>query len=301
MRPQWNRGLGREIYVPRRPEEDARREIKRIDLQLNRNEDESHSGGGYFRIFDHEIPPRPQNQDQTDKNNETGRDTESTTSSNQEKAVATQEPGVYPAMPVQDYRDGPIEDIAVRINRVLEKKATRNKQRERNVRAAELGLHSRPTTLIKVTAAEPDLIELNCCMKDNNFNRIPNEYEFTARKVTQRLGIKLVGDRIIVPQTLRYAALNALHFGKPGNNKICTDATIFWSNMRADIEKKAKICSACLNGGKNRKFQLPLTKKTKIKQPKMLGEEIQIDFIGNLNNKKVQSSPYIIAVDKNGQ
>ena len=30
MRPQWNRGLGREIYVPRRPKEDERREIKKL-------------------------------------------------------------------------------------------------------------------------------------------------------------------------------------------------------------------------------------------------------------------------------
>ena len=30
MRPQWRRGLDREIYVPRRPHEDKRREIKEL-------------------------------------------------------------------------------------------------------------------------------------------------------------------------------------------------------------------------------------------------------------------------------
>ena len=34
MRPQWNKNLGRDIYLPRRPEENEKREIKRIDLQL---------------------------------------------------------------------------------------------------------------------------------------------------------------------------------------------------------------------------------------------------------------------------
>ena len=34
MRPQWNKKLGREIYLPRRSEENERREIKHIDLQL---------------------------------------------------------------------------------------------------------------------------------------------------------------------------------------------------------------------------------------------------------------------------
>ena len=52
---------------------------------------------------------------------------------------------------------------------------------------------------------------------------------------------------------------------------------------------------------KNLKFQLPLTeKKTKIETPKMSGEGIQIDFNGNLHNKKLQTSPYILTpVDKN--
>ena len=29
----------------------------------------------------------------------------------------------------------------------------------------------------------------------------------------------MVDDRIVVPKSLRYAALNALHFGHPGNKK----------------------------------------------------------------------------------
>ena len=81
-----------------------------------------------------------------------------------------------------------------------------------------------------------------------------------ARNFTHRWGITLVDDRIIVPKTLRCAALNALHFGHPGINEMCTDAAKFcWPNMRADIEKNAKTCLACLNAGNNLKIQLPLT------------------------------------------
>ena len=72
----------------------------------------------------------------------------------------------------------------------------------------------------------------------------------------------MVDDRIIVPKRLRYAALNALHFGYPGINKILSDAVIFWClNMRADIEKKAKTCSSCLNAGENLKtnYRAPTT------------------------------------------
>ena len=54
MRPHWNKNLGREIYVPRKPEENERREIKRIDLRLKRKEGES-CIGGYFRDFGDEM------------------------------------------------------------------------------------------------------------------------------------------------------------------------------------------------------------------------------------------------------
>ena len=107
-------------------------------------------------------------------------------------------------------------------------------------------------TLIKETAADPDLIELNCCIEDNNLEQIPQNYKTVAKKLTCCWGIIMVDDRIVIPKSLRYAALNALHFGHPGLNKMCNDAALFWwPNMREDIEKKSKTCSACLNAGKN--------------------------------------------------
>ena len=66
MRPHWNKNLGREIYVLRRPEENERREIKRIDLELKKKK--SHIGGGYFRDFGDELPQRT-TQDQTNRRN----------------------------------------------------------------------------------------------------------------------------------------------------------------------------------------------------------------------------------------
>ena len=133
MRPHWNKNLGREIYIPRRPEENKKRGIKRIDFQLRRKIKEFHISGGYFQNFGDEIPQRQttEQQQQTERNeppreNEIIKDTESITSNNSEEAIATHEPGTYPAIPLQEYRDGPIEEIAVenvRINRVVEEKA----------------------------------------------------------------------------------------------------------------------------------------------------------------------------------
>ena len=65
MRPHWNKNLGREIYVTRRPEENERREIKRIDLRLKRKERESHIGGGYFMISSVIANPKENRSTQT--------------------------------------------------------------------------------------------------------------------------------------------------------------------------------------------------------------------------------------------
>ena len=99
--------------------------------------------------------------------------------------METHEPEVYPAIPVQNHHDGPIRDIAVvRMNTVVEQKATRNKQQEDNVRAAELDFMLDLETLSKESPAEPVLIELNCCIEENNFNQILNENKPVAGKLT---------------------------------------------------------------------------------------------------------------------
>ena len=97
--------------------------------------------------------------------------------------------------------------------------------------------------------------------------------------MTHRWGIIMVDDRIVIPKSLRYATLNALHVGHSQINKMCNDAAIFWwPNMREVIKKKSKTCSACLIAGKNLNSQLQKTEKTKIEPPKTPGEEIQIDY-----------------------
>ena len=120
--------------------------------------------------------------------------------------MATNEPGAYPAIPVQ-YRDGPIEEIAVhyvRINRTVEEKAKRNKQQEDNVKSVALDFKLELETLIKETAADPELIDLKCCLEENSFNLIPNDYRAVAKKLTHCWGIIMIDDRIIIPKSLRY-------------------------------------------------------------------------------------------------
>ena len=132
MRLHRNKNLGREIYVPRRLEENKEGKSNELISNLRRKK-ESHIGGGSFRDFGDEIP-QSNTQDQTNREetrheNETNRDAESTTSNNSHEAAATQASVAYPAIPVQQYRDGPIEEIAVhyvRLNRIVEEKGKRN-------------------------------------------------------------------------------------------------------------------------------------------------------------------------------
>ena len=107
-----------------------------------------------------------------------------TISNNSEKAVSAHEPGALPAKTVQKYRDNPMETKAVRyvrINRVAEYEAKRNKQQEDNVRSAELDFMLDLETLDKETASDLDLIKLNCCLEDNNISQIPDDYKTVAK------------------------------------------------------------------------------------------------------------------------
>ena len=104
--------MEREILLTRRPGDTDRREIKRIDKQLHGTEEcrETHLCGGYFRDFGNEIPPRAASNTERNPDSivkQSAADTESTTSSSPEEPVTTQEPGAYPASPVQEYRHGP--------------------------------------------------------------------------------------------------------------------------------------------------------------------------------------------------
>ena len=77
------------------------------------------------------------------------------------------------------------------------------------------------------------------------------------------------------------------------------EAKIFWCpNMLKEIEDKTKNCVACMSLGKNLKYQLPKNEFGKLKTLTEPGQEIQIDFSGKLNNKKINGEHQIlIAID----
>ena len=72
--------------------------------------------------------------------------------------------------------------------------------------------------------------------------------------------------------------------------------------MKQDIENRVKDCTACLASGKNLKYQLPKKHYGKLEKLSEPGQEIQIDFIGQLHNKNLHDELQIlIAVDRFGK
>ena len=118
------------------------------DIRLRRKEENrvTHIGGGYFKNFRDEIPETPgtsaETNPETISTQKAAPDTESTVSSSPEEQVITEEPGSYPAIPVQEYRDCPIEEIAVHYVRI--KKSSKQRQRE----SASKRITSDPRNLI---------------------------------------------------------------------------------------------------------------------------------------------------------
>ena len=168
----------------------------------------SHIGEEYIQSFGDEIlqTQTTEQQQQTERNeppreNETNRNTESTTSNNSEETVVTHERRHIPSNTgprIQRRTNRKIAVHYVRINRVVEEKAKRNEQQEDNVRSAELDFMLDLETIIKETAADLDLIELNCCIEDNNTDQIPHNYRTVDKKLTHRWGVIMVDDRIVV-------------------------------------------------------------------------------------------------------
>ena len=220
-----------------------RQKILKIDIELEMRHanEKSELGGGYLENYDKE-----QN---------------STVSSESEVVVESSQD--YPAVKVHEYGDGESKIISyIRINRVAETNFTSTQRAEENVRKAEMDFMLDLQSIIKETAADPEILKVKLCLERDRKEQIPEEYKGVAKKLTTRGGELLVDDRIVVPKSLRSSALNSLHFGHPGITRMCQEAQIFWwPGMRREIENKVNRCTSCISAGKNLKFQIPKNEK----------------------------------------
>ena len=73
-----------------------------------------------------------------------------------------------------------------------------------------------PETLFKESAANPDVVELQSCLEDNNLSQIPEDNNLASKRLTHRWGVTMVDDSIIIPESVRWVALNAVDFATAG-------------------------------------------------------------------------------------
>ena len=79
--------------------------------------------------------------------------------------------------------------------------------------------------------------------------------------------------------------------------KISTEAKLFWwPNMSKEIEEKTKNGVAYMASGKNLIYQLPENAFGKLTTSTEPGREVQINFSGKINHKKVNGEHQILIV-----
>ena len=73
----------------------------------------------------------------------------------------------------------------------------------------------------------------------------------------------------------------------------------WWPNMSKEIENKTRYCVARMASGKNLNYYIPKINFGKLKILTEPGREIQIDFSGKVNHRKLKGEHQILfAIDK---
>ena len=98
---------------------------------------------------------------------------------------------------MQEYRDGPIEEVAVHCARINRSTPTARGQHP----ICRARFHARSRNRDTNTAADPDSIEIKCCLEEKSLQQNPEDYKQVAERLTHRCGITLVDGRDFLPKT----------------------------------------------------------------------------------------------------
>ena len=106
--------------------------------------------------------------------------------------------------------------------------------------------------------------------------------------------------RVIMPQDLRHALINAIHKGHPGRDAMLASADEFWwPEIHRQIVATAKICPQCKESGKNLKTIKSQKQYGKLTKPEEPNEEIALDFIGPFLEAPNKKKYILTAIDQN--
>ena len=290
MRRKFDMNAQRKIWVPSRPNKRSREEITEIDGELMSRA--NRFGGGYRPLEETAEEEEEQETQQPEILEETEPESEG------ENQVIRGDN--FPIVDLKPFNTEGKEAQFIQINQVIGKITENKKLTKETIKKAEFDFMLDLKTLIAKSTTDAEVNRVRHEMRRNEKNTAPEAYRTTFEKLSNKWGLTFNDDQTIVPTELRMKLLETLHFGHAGYTKMAAEAKIFWwPNMQKEIEEKTKHCVACMASGKNLKYQIPKREFGKLKTLTELGQEIQIDLSGKLNNKKLNGEHQIlIAVDR---
>ena len=112
-------------------------------------------------------------------------------------------------------------------------------------------------------------------------------------------GCVCVDNRIAIPNSIKYAYVEAVHSTHPGSWGMTDMAVHAWLPfMHRDLLSKTAKCNTCVKIGKNLKSILHSSKWTPLKLCQIPHEEIQIDLGGPIFKEKIQEVYFLACIDR---
>ena len=131
------------------------------------------------------------------------------------------------------------------------------------MKKAEFSCMIDPKILIHETSVHPKLLQLKIFVQSKKKAAV--DFSPIFSKITERFGLLIAGDRIVVPDELKRQVVDALHFGQPLSTKMLAEGNKFWwSGMKKYMENECSACIGCMSSGLNLEYQLPSTEKIKL-------------------------------------
>ncbi|XP_011685490.1 PREDICTED: uncharacterized protein K02A2.6-like [Wasmannia auropunctata] len=137
------------------------------------------------------------------------------------------------------------------------------------------------------TGLDPDLKTVMKAIQDNKFpiacSPIVEHYKKRADCLTIVDDTLLLGDRVVIPQSMQSSILSSLHKGHPGIRRMKQLACeyVYWPKLSEDIEHLVKRCDPC---ALTRKFpvKVPISPWPIPSRPL---ERLHLDFAGPIDGK----------------
>ena len=203
-------------------------------------------------------------------------------------------------MDLKAYNTESREAQFIQINQIIDKLTGNKKSTEEVIKKAEFNFKLDLKPLNAKANTDAELSRVRDAMRRAKRNTAPESYRPVFEKLSNKWGITFNEDRIIVPTELRKKLFNTLHFGHAGSTKILAESKIcWWPNLCREIEDETKNDVASMASGKNSNYQIRKNNFGILKKLTEPGQEIQIDFTGKLNHKKLNGEHQIlIAIDR---